>query len=127
MSFPPFYACNCSDWTNSNFVERYMKARDNAGAEARRPGSKLVHGRGLWSAGPGEEWGGDGHLKLLDEMGISIWGIVDKATRRELGLFAVPGPLKAPVPVALYLLTVKKCGGKYCTTVDSDIFFVYSS
>ena len=101
-----------ADLRNSHFVALYMRARDEAAAAARRPGAKLVHSRGLWSTGPNEEWGGDGHLKLHDEMGITIWGLVDKASRRELGLYAVPGPLNANVPVALYLLTVKKQKGK---------------
>jgi hypothetical protein len=69
----------------------------------------MVHAKGLWSAGPNEEWGGDGHMKLYDEMGLSIWGLVDKASRRELGLYAVSGTLNADITVALYLLTVKKC------------------
>jgi hypothetical protein len=55
-----------------------MRARDEAGSRARQLGAKVEHGKGLWSAGPNEEWGGDGHLKLLEEMGISIWGLVDR-------------------------------------------------
>jgi hypothetical protein len=88
-----------------------MQACDNAAAKARKPGAKMVHAKGLWSAGPNEEWGGDGHMKLHDEMGLSIWGLVDKASRRELGLYAVSGALNADITVALYLLTVKKCKG----------------
>ena len=58
-----------------------MQARDNAAANARKPGAKMVHAKELWSAGPNKEWGGDGHMKLYDEMGLSIWGLVDKASR----------------------------------------------
>ena len=96
----------------SLFVEHYMQARDNAAAQARRPGSKVIHGKGLWSAGPNEEWGADGHFKLLDEMGITNWGLVDKASRLELGLYAVPGPLNGDITLALYLLTVKRRKGE---------------
>ena len=90
-----------------------MHARDEAGARARRLGAKVVHGKGLWSAGPNEEWGGDGHLKLLEEMGISIWGLVDKASRKELGFRATPGHLNGDVTLALYLLTVKQLKGNF--------------
>jgi len=73
----------------------------------------MVHAKGLWSAGPNEEWGGDGHMKLYDEMGLSIWGLVNKASGLELGLYAVSGSLNADITVALYLLTVKKYRGNY--------------
>jgi hypothetical protein len=99
-----------------------MRARDEAGSRARQLGAKVEHGKGLWSAGPNEEWGGDGHLKLLEEMGISIWGLVDKASRKELGLCVIPGDLNANVTLMLYLLTVKKQQGAYFILL-SQLFF----
>lgn len=88
-----------------------MQARDANAAYARRPGAKLEHSKGLWSTGPNEEWGGDGHLKLLEEMGISIWGVVDKGTRRELSSYAVPGHLNADITLALYIFTIRRQKG----------------
>ncbi|KII90163.1 hypothetical protein PLICRDRAFT_53263 [Plicaturopsis crispa FD-325 SS-3] len=94
-----------------DYIQNFMQARDKEAALARNPTSKQMHRKGLWSAGPNEEWGGDGHEKILEEMGISIWGLVDKASRLELGLWAVPSSRTPEVPVALYLLTVKKRKG----------------
>jgi hypothetical protein len=98
-----------------------MHVRDEAATRGRRLGAKVVHGKGLWSAGPNEEWGGDGHLKLLDEMGISVWGLVDKASRKELGLYATPGHLDANVTLALYLLTIKKQKGIVVNLCHQDL------
>jgi hypothetical protein len=99
-------SCYASDW-----VANYMHACDEAGSRVRQLGAKVVHGKGLWSAGPNEEWGGNGHLKLLDKMGISIWGLVDKASRKELGLCAIPSDFNANMTLVLYLLTVKQQNG----------------
>ena len=88
-----------------------MRARDKDAGDARNPSSKQIHRKGLWSTGPNEEWGGDGFEKLLEEMGMAIWGLVDKATRQELGLWVVRSARLPDVPVALYLLTVKERKG----------------
>jgi hypothetical protein len=41
-----------------------MREQNPAAAAARRPGVKKIHSHGLWSIGPNEEWGVDGHEKL---------------------------------------------------------------
>jgi hypothetical protein len=53
----------------------------------------------------------DGHEKLVRPMGIYIYGANNKCTRSELGLYAVPSARTMDVPVALYLLMVKKHSG----------------
>ncbi|GJJ16213.1 hypothetical protein Clacol_010509 [Clathrus columnatus] len=52
-----------------------------------------------FSAGPNEEWCMDGHEKLREAMGIDIWGVCDKYSRYELGLWAVPNARRSEVPV----------------------------
>ncbi|KAJ2925354.1 hypothetical protein H1R20_g11768, partial [Candolleomyces eurysporus] len=44
-------------------------------------------------------------------MGISVWGIIDKFSRMELGLWAVPNARDRNVPATLFLYTIKKFGG----------------
>ncbi|KAG6807536.1 hypothetical protein H0H92_007153, partial [Tricholoma furcatifolium] len=78
---------------------------------ARHPLTRKVHKHILWSAGPNEEWCVDGHEKLLESMGIAIWGIIDKCSRLELSLTAVPNARKSTVPLSLYLLTARKQHG----------------
>lgn len=81
-------------------------------AAARHPTTRKVHHHGIWSIGPNEEWCVDGHEKLVNLMGISVWGIIDKYSRVELGLWAMPNARIPEIPPALYLRTVKGKGGK---------------
>jgi len=46
-------------------------------------------------------------------MGIEVWRIIDKFSRKELGLWAVPNSRLAVVPPALYLLLVKEIKGMF--------------
>jgi hypothetical protein len=46
-------------------------------------------------------------------MGVGVWGVVDKFSRYILDHYAVPNNRLADVTLALYLLTIKKAGGKY--------------
>ena len=80
---------------------------------SRRPGAQKVHKRGLHSIGPDEEWSVDGHDKLVNSMGVGVWGVVDKFSRYILAHYAVPNNWLADVTLALYLLTIKKAGGKH--------------
>ena len=80
--------------------------------KARQPGAKKIHSHGLWSIGPNEEWGVGGHEKLMQSMGIAIWGIVDKFTQMEMSLYAMPNARVQELPPALYLRTIKEWGGK---------------
>ena len=54
----------------------------------------------------------DGHEKILPSMGIAVYGIIDKFSRGELGLWAVPNSRVAVVPPALYLRVVRQKKGK---------------
>jgi hypothetical protein len=44
-------------------------------------------------------------------MGIGIYGIIDKFSHLELGLWATPNPRDQDLPVAMWLRVVKKLGG----------------
>lgn len=39
---------------------------------------------------PGLQWCMDGHEKILQAMGIAVWGINDKYAQVEIDLYAVP-------------------------------------
>ncbi|KAJ2912735.1 hypothetical protein MD484_g7671, partial [Candolleomyces efflorescens] len=94
-----------------DFTMNFLKA-DNPGAVARRhPSTRKKHKHGIYSSGPNEEWCLDGHEKILLSMGIAVYGIVDKFSRMELALYAVPDARNSNVPVSVYLRTVKQQGG----------------
>ncbi|KAJ7182577.1 hypothetical protein C8R43DRAFT_868246 [Mycena crocata] len=101
------------------FIDDVRGVVDRDATDMRKPGAKKVHTRGLWSAGPNEEWCVDGHEKILLCMGISIWGIIDKYARTELRLWAIPDSRTPDVPPALYLILVRaKKGMPIQTTRD---------
>jgi hypothetical protein len=50
-------------------------------------------------------------FKLAISMGISVWGVIDKWSCMELGLFATPNAHDQDLPLALWLRVVKKYGG----------------
>jgi len=87
------------------------KTQNPEAAAARHPVTRKVHHHGIWSIGPNEEWCVDGHEKLLNIMGVAIWGVIDKYTRMELGLWATPNARNQELPPALYLRVVRKQGG----------------
>jgi hypothetical protein len=97
----------------SEQIGSHLRDQNAAAVAARRPGAKKIHSHGLWSIGPNEEWGVDGHEKLLQQMGIAIWGVVDKFSRLELLLCAMPNARVQELPPALYLRAMKKSGGKF--------------
>lgn len=92
---------------------KFRQTDDPDAAAARHPETRKVHHTGLWSIGPNEEWCVDGHEKLLNLMGIAIWGIADKFARIELALWAVPNARLADVPPALILRLILKLGGTF--------------
>ncbi|KAF5315640.1 hypothetical protein D9611_004975 [Ephemerocybe angulata] len=94
-----------------DFTIQFAKAENPVQAANRHPGTRKVHKHGIWSSGPNEEWCVDGHEKIALSMGISVYGIVDKYSRMELALFAVPNARHSRVPVLVYLRTVQKLGG----------------
>lgn len=97
----------------SDAISLYRLGQDKNAQQARHPNTRKVHHKGLWSIGPNEEWCVDGHEKIKNLMGISVWGINDKCSRVELGLWAMPNARVQEMPPALYLRVVKERGGKY--------------
>jgi hypothetical protein len=59
----------------------------------RHPTAKKIVRTPLTSAGPNEEWSGDGHDKI-NKLGFGIYGIRDKASGKWLGLWLVPNNRK---------------------------------
>lgn len=96
---------------HSDYISAFRQAENPEAAAARHPITRKVHPHGLWSIGPNEEWGIDGHEKILNSMGIAIYGIIDRFSRMELGLWAVPNARILEVPPLLYLRLVRKLGG----------------
>ncbi|KAJ7868014.1 hypothetical protein B0H14DRAFT_2346753, partial [Mycena olivaceomarginata] len=102
-----------------DFIDNIRGILDRDATDMRKPGAKKIHTRGLHSAGPNEEWCVDGHEKILQALGIAVWGIVDKFSRYELKLWALPDSRTAEVPPALYLrLLREKQGMPLQTTSD---------
>ncbi|CAK5270489.1 unnamed protein product [Mycena citricolor] len=99
------------------FIDMFRAAHDANAAALRRPGARKVHTRGLFASGLDEEWCIDGHEKILNSMGISVYGIINKFSRRELLLRAVPDSRTADVPPALYLQLVRQLKGIPIQTV----------
>ncbi|KAJ2913413.1 hypothetical protein MD484_g7001, partial [Candolleomyces efflorescens] len=99
------------DHISRDFIQVFRKADNPAGAASRHPITRKIHYRGITCSGPSEEWCVDGHEKIALQMGISVWGIIDKFSRMELGLWAVPNARNRNVPPTLFLYTVKKFGG----------------
>ena len=96
-----------------DFISEFRRAGDSQATAARHPRTRKVHHHGLWSSGPNEEWCVDGHEKLLQAMGIAVWGITDKYSRLEVNLKAVPNAHNNKVPPAIYLLTAQERGGRH--------------
>ncbi|KAJ7061419.1 hypothetical protein C8F01DRAFT_1369564 [Mycena amicta] len=94
-----------------DFITDVLKTANPEANAMRTPGAEKVHKKGLHSSGPNEEWCMDGHEKLLECMGIAVYGINDKFSRRELSLYALRSARKASVPPPLYLMLVKEKGG----------------
>jgi len=94
---------------------------DPVAVENRRLSARVVHGHGLHSIGPNEEWSLDGHDKLCRSMGIAIWGIVDKYSRLIIGHYAVPNNRLADTALACFLLLVEKSGGGSSLTKANTI------
>lgn len=95
----------------SDFIMNFRKEFHSENAARRHPAARHLHNSMIWSLGPNEEWCLDGHEKILRAMGIAIWGVNDKYSRHELGLWAVPNARVAGVPPVLYLQLVRKYGG----------------
>ena len=97
---------------SSDHIMTFRRLENPEATAARHPRTRKVHHHGLHSSGPNEEWCIDGHEKILNTMGISVYGINDKFSCMELGLWAVPNARLADVPPALYLRLVLAMRGK---------------
>jgi hypothetical protein len=98
---------------HSEWIGQFLKILEPQTVAARKPGAKQIHRHGLHSLGPNEEWSVDGHDKVMNSMGIGIWGVVDKFSRNPIAFFALPNNRLADVVLACYLLTVQKAGGLF--------------
>ncbi|KAJ7082929.1 hypothetical protein B0H15DRAFT_803055 [Mycena belliarum] len=94
-----------------SFIADIRGVLDRDASNMRKPGAKKVHTRGLWSAGPNEEWCVDGHEKILQCMGVGVWGIIDKWGRGERNLWALPSVRTPDIPPALFLREIRARGG----------------
>lgn len=94
------------------FAATFLQHENPDAAAARHPVTRKVHSHGISSAGPNEEWGIDGHEKILALMGIGVYGGADKFSRLDLGLWVCPNPRDGNLPPALWLRMVKKAGGE---------------
>jgi hypothetical protein len=111
-----------ADSQASENIANHLREQNPDAVKARQPGAKKAHSHGLWSIGPNEEWGVDGHEKLTQSMGISIWGVADKFTRMEMSLYATPNARVQELPPALYLRTCKKWGGTLILHFTTSLF-----
>ncbi|KAJ2923158.1 hypothetical protein H1R20_g13935, partial [Candolleomyces eurysporus] len=100
-----------STHVSRNFTMTFLKAENPDAVVRRHPATRKQHKHGIYSSGPNEEWCFDGHEKILISMRIAVYGIIDKFSRMELALYAVPDARNSDVPVAVYLRTVKEQGG----------------
>jgi len=90
-----------------------FRRRENPEAVAAwHPSTRKVYHHGLRSSGLNEEWRIDGHEKILNSLGISIYGIDVKFSCTGLGLWAVPNARLAGVPPVLYLRLVLTMRGR---------------
>jgi hypothetical protein len=104
-----------------DWIHAFLKTLDPIAVENRRLSAHVIHGHGLHSIGPNEEWSLDGHDKLCRNMGIAIWGIVDKYSRLIIGHYAVPNNHLADTALACFLLLVEKSGGGSSLTKTNPI------
>ncbi len=96
------------DIINRDFIRIFRKQNNPEGAASRHPITRQLHGSRITSMGPDEEWGADGHEKLAESMGIHIYGLIDKFSRLELLLIAVPNARLPEVVLLIYLRLVKR-------------------
>jgi len=93
-----------------NKIIDYRRDKDPEASASRHPRTRKIHSHGLWSIGPNEEWGVDGHEKILNSMGIAVYGVIDKFSRMELALWAMPNARLSDIPPAVLLRLFKeKC------------------
>jgi len=55
----------------------------------------------------------DGHKKILRSMDIAVWGVIDKFSCMELGLWAMPNARIQEILLFLFLHLVKEKDSPY--------------
>jgi hypothetical protein len=93
-------------------VSQIMHVHDPDGFKGRDPTSKKIVRFPKVPIGIHERWSCDGHDKLY-KIGFPIWGIVDDATSRALGLWVVPSNRYGHIIGYLFLCCVERYGGGY--------------
>lgn len=106
-----------------DFITVFRKANNPEGAAGRHPVTRQLHGSHLNSMGRDEEWGADGHEKLAETMDIHVYGLIDKFSRLELLLLAVPNARIPEVVLLLYLRLIKRLKSE---SNSSCFFALYS-
>ncbi|RXW23239.1 hypothetical protein EST38_g2615 [Candolleomyces aberdarensis] len=91
-------------------VAEVMHVHAPEGFEYRAPEGRNPTRTEKFPLGPHERWSCDGHDKL-NKIGCSIYGIVDDATSRYLGIWVVPSNREGTVVAYLYLSLVLSYGG----------------
>ncbi|KZV78768.1 hypothetical protein EXIGLDRAFT_633268 [Exidia glandulosa HHB12029] len=109
-----------------DFVHDFLSVVEPEKCEARHPGSKRVHTGKIERMGPNEEWSCDGHLKLVPEMGLYIWGIVDVYSRHIQQHFVLRDASVMVNVRALYLRVAKKYKGM-CIPLTAALFLTDTS
>jgi hypothetical protein len=111
MSIVDYFSHSRDPCESSDFITTFHRNYDKESSDARHPVTRKQHTHGLWSVGPNEEWCVDGHEKILLSMGIVVYSINDKYSRKELCLEAMPSARVPEIPSVLYLRLVRVLGG----------------
>lgn len=94
-----------------SLIAGFRRFEDSDATAARHPMTKKVHHSSISSAGPNEEICMDGNKKL-QEMGIGIYGVIDKFSRYEIALLVVLRCREPKVPLLCFLRYVRNLEGK---------------
>jgi len=94
-------------------IFKYRLLKNPAATRARHPRTRKIHSHGIHSIGSNENWGVDGHEKILNSMGIAVYGVIDQFSRMELALWAMPSARLSQIPPAVVLRLMKEKGGKH--------------
>lgn len=94
-----------------DFVSSVMHEQDPEGFNIRSPAAKKIQRFPKCPIGINERWAGDGHDKL-NKIGIAIWAVVDDATSKWLGAWAVPNNRLGAVVAYLALSLIEEIGGR---------------
>jgi len=91
-------------------VSSVMHEEDPDGFSFHSPTAKKIQRFPKYPIGINERWAGDGHDRL-NQIGIAIWAVVDEATSKWLGAWAVPNNRLGAVVAYLALSLIEEMGG----------------